>query len=388
MKLLFIMSDKISTSDIVWGLLELKEEVEIYDKSITLQSYKQEEQRELTEYLQQKRYDGVIMNNFSPIVSNACEASGVKYISWIFDSPQIDLFTKEFYNNCNYFFVFDKTECERLSVRNPKHLYHMPLAGNVTRAELMKITKEEREKFSSEISFVGGLYEANVWNSVSDKLPADIREKMESWMEQKLFCWEKGEPFFGCLSKEDVDRLCKQIYMGEWVDLDKGYYLENHFLARKAAEIERVCILNLLAEQYPVDLYTGSDTSVLQNVNCHPPVDYSEEVPKIYQLSKINLNITLRSIETGIPQRIFDIMSVGGFVISNYQEELEEFFVPDKEIVLFKTPEELLEKIDYYRHHEAERRQIAQNGYKKVCQCYSYPVLLKKILSIVKNEDK
>lgn len=108
-----------------------------------------------------------------------------------------------------------------------------------------------------------------------------------------------------------------------------------------------------------------------------------EEVPKIYYLSKINLNITMRSIETGIPQRVFDIMGVGGFVLSNYQEELEELFVPDREIVLFRDVPELLKKAEYYLNHEEERIRIAINGYKKVREYYNTQTALGSMLRAV-----
>lgn len=387
MKYLFLISDKIGLYDIPWGLTELGECVEIYDRQITLQSYVEAEKKALTDFLQKNDFDAAVTHNFSPTVSDACEACQVKYIAWIFDSPQIDLYTASFYNSCNYLFVFDKKECERLAVRKPLHLYHMPLAANVSKAARLDISKEDEKQYGCEISFVGGLYEENEWNRNLSVVPQDIRIKMENWMEQKVFSWEKGESLFGCLDETDSRRIQEQCYLGEWVDLNTEYFLENHFLVRKMAELERTLLLDALAERYPVHLYTGSNAEKLCNVISHPPVDYSDVMPKIYHLSRINLNLTLRSIETGAPQRIFDIMSVGGFVMSNYQEELEELFVPDREIVLFHNPEEMFDKVEYYRTHEEERLRIAMNGYRKVKDTYSYPVILQKIIEQVQKDS-
>lgn len=64
-----------------------------------------------------------------------------------------------------------------------------------------------------------------------------------------------------------------------------------------------------------------------------------------------------------------DIMGAGGFVLSSYCAETAELFEEDKEIVMFKTPEELIEKTDYYLAHDAEREQIARAGYEKVMKC-------------------
>lgn len=386
MRILYIHTDKVTISDIPWGLLELGEEVEIYEDEITLQTYIEREQEKLTLFLKKHSFELVITHNFSPTISNACEESKVKYAAWVFDVPQIDLYTESFYNSCNSIFMFDKTEYEKTKKRREKQVYYLPLAANVTKVSAMKITQEDEAKYSNEISFVGGLYESNIWNMHNHIIPADIKEKLKDWILKKAFHWEKGNRIFGCLTKEDTERLRKIFVLGDWIDMEPDYFLEYQFMARKIGEIERICILNALAEKHQVRLYTGSDTGELQNVECRPPINISEETPKVYHLSRINLNMTLRSIETGVPQRVFDIMSCGGFLLSNYQEEMEELFEPDKEIVLFHSMEELVEKVEYYKRREAERIQIAMNGYKKVRDCYSYPVMLTKLLNIVRKE--
>jgi spore maturation protein CgeB len=91
--------------------------------------------------------------------------------------------------------------------------------------------------------------------------------------------------------------------------------------------------------------------------------------------------MSLRSITTGIPQRVFDIMAAGGFVISNYQLEIEELFEIGKEIVVYDTLKDLKEKIRYYLEHEEEREQIAYNGYLKVKNTHSLDNKLKDMLN-------
>ena len=105
-------------------------------------------------------------------------------------------------------------------------------------------------------------------------------------------------------------------------------------------------------------------------------------MPHVFRNSKINLNITLRSIRTGIPLRALDIMGCGGFLLSNYQEELKEFFSEDKELVMFYSLEDCLEKIDYYLDHEDERKHIATAGRKAVEEKFSYKDQLVKLLNM------
>lgn len=147
-------------------------------------------------------------------------------------------------------------------------------------------------------------------------------------------------------------------------------------------------MLNTLAQKFNVHLYTRSSADFLENVHIHTGVDYYTIMNKIFYLSKINLNITLSSIETGVPQRILDIMGCGGFVLTNYQEELEDMFVIGKEIEAFRNIEELIEKCTYYLSHEKERLTIAMNGYKKVRDSFSYQHQLQKMISIVQEDLK
>ncbi|HKM35322.1 MAG TPA: DUF3880 domain-containing protein [Lachnospiraceae bacterium] len=386
-RILYLYSDRITLNDIPWGLVEIGREVEIYNQVVSLQYYVKEEYQVLYEYLRVHDFDLAIMHNFSAMVSDVCEALHMKYLSWIFDSPLVDLYTKSFYNKCNYIFVFDKKQYERLLLRGRSHLYHMPLAVNVDRMSAIQISEEDEKKYSCDISFVGNLYTQNAFNAFSSKIPVKIRAKMVEYMKMHVLKWEKDQTIFGMLDQQDVKELTEICSLGDWVDMNPGYYLEVQFLSRKMAEIERVCILNALALNQKVSLFTSDHTEMLENVTVCSEISYENDAPKVFQLSKINLNMTLRSIETGVPQRVFDIMGAGGFVISNYQEELETLFAPDVEIVLYHNVAELVEKVNYYLHHEKERIRIAMNGYLKVKKQYTYDKRLECMLEMVEKQE-
>ena len=66
-------------------------------------------------------------------------------------------------NPCNYIFIFDKFNYMQFKAMELNHVYYLPLAVDSERLEhLLENTKpDEKEKFSSDISFVGGLYDKN-----------------------------------------------------------------------------------------------------------------------------------------------------------------------------------------------------------------------------------
>lgn len=80
----------------------------------------------------------------------------------------------------------------------------------------------------------------------------------------------------------------------------------------------------------------------------------------------------MRGIKSGIPLRAFDIMGAGGFLISNYQPELLDYFVPGKDFVCYESKRDLLEKVEYYLSHDEERKAIARNGHEKVAARHTY----------------
>lgn len=384
MKALFIQWG-IQMMDIPVCLREIGVEAEIYEDEISIQKYVEEEREKLSSYLKDNPCDFVITYNFVRVVSDACEERKLPYAAWVFDSPQIDLYTESALNACNYIFVFDKMQYNRMQERGIKKLFYLPLATNVNRVASMQITAEDERKYSSDISFVGMLYENNHYNKEIDKFSKEEKEALDKIIIQKAVHWGKDYSVFDTVSPEHSRELEKYVTPWKQYDIDYPYFHELYYVARKVTEIDRVCILNGLALSHQVDLYTKSNTYALQGVQVHEPVLYNEEAPKVFNLSRINLNMTMRTIETGVPQRVFDIMGAYGFVMSNWQEEAEELFVPDKEIVLFRDMEELIYKVNYYLSHEQERIEIALNGWKRVAECYSYPVALRKIVEQIKG---
>ena len=150
--------------------------------------------------------------------------------------------------------------------------------------------------------------------------------------------------------------------------------------------IERREILSYIGEHFPVDLYTYKQNSSFNppGVTNKGPAEYFKEMPFVFKCSKINLNITLRSIQNGIPLRAYDILGCGGFLLSNYQTDLARHFVPDEDYVYYENREDLLKKIEYYLSHEDERSAIAQNAHDRVVREHTFDVRAGQIIEMVK----
>ncbi len=76
----------------------------------------------------------------------------------------------------------------------------------------------------------------------------------------------------------------------------------------------RYIYLNQLSKNNDVVVYTHENChDILPNAIYGGKIDYYDTMPSVFHNSKINLNITLKTIQTGIPLRAWDILGCGGF---------------------------------------------------------------------------
>ncbi len=91
------------------------------------------------------------------------------------------------------------------------------------------------------------------------------------------------------------------------------------------------------------------------------------DMVRIFNQSRINLNLSNSSTLTTqqIKGRNFEVPGCRGFLITTPADNLEEYYEPDKEVVVASSLEELIDKSRYYLAHEREREEIAQRGYER-----------------------
>ena len=111
---------------------------------------------------------------------------------------------------------------------------------------------------------------------------------------------------------------------------------------------------------------------------------YFSEMADVYSQSRIAFN---RSVKDDINMRVFEVPSCGPLLVTNNLSEngLDELFVPGEEIVVYESPEELLDRIDYFLKHERDRRRIARRGRSRVIAEHTYRLRMEQILRHVES---
>lgn len=342
----------------------------------------------LARVLKEKEYSFVFSLNFFPAAAKACYDCGMKYAAWIYDAPFLLLYSKYTMLDTNYIFFFDKSQYYEFKNHGVKHAFYLPMAAPVEYYDSMNIAAADKEKYSADISFVGSIYTEDrqdffkYLDGVNDYTSGYLRAIMKM----------QGEVYGNFLLEEllkdnvlwELQRVCP-LKRGEDEWESDAWIYANYFLARKLTGQQRREQLEMLGSRHQVKLYAPKQTQDIPHVENNGPVDYNTQMPVIFKNSKINLNMTLRSIHTGIPLRAMDIMGCGGFLLTNYQEDFLEYFEPGIDYVYYSSREELAELTDYFLLHEQERMEIAKNGYEKVKAGHTYRDRVEALITCMKE---
>lgn len=340
----------------------------------------------LAKLLKQNTYSFVFSINFFPSVSDVCNIWGIPYLCLIVDSPVLELFSTSLANPCNKVFLFDRQLYNDFHHINPDGIFHIPLATNVrdNYATATMASAADRARFSSDISFIGSLYsEKCLYNQIT--LPEKMRGYVDGLIEAQLLVY--GYNFIEeCVTPELIEAFCKVrpelINFPDSMKVDTKAVIAQHIISVKVAEQERLRYLKALSEHFNVDLYTGSDTYSMPLIHNRGFAKTNTEMPIIFHQSKINLNLTAKSIRSGLSLRIFDVLGCEGFLITNYQAELPEHFNIGEDLEAYTSLDDLMGKCEYYLSHDKERREIAHNGFEKVKKYHTYDIRLTQMLEI------
>ena len=340
----------------------------------------------LNELLKQDTYSFIFSINFFPSVSDVCNIWGIPYLCLIVDSPVLELFSTSLANPCNKLFLFDRQLYNDFHHINPDGIFHIPLATNVrdNYATATMASAADRARFSSDISFIGSLYsEKCLYNQIT--LPEKMRGYVDGLIEAQLLVY--GYNFIEeCVTPELIEAFCKVrpelINFPDSMKVDTKAVIAQHIISVKVAEQERLRYLKALSEHFNVDLYTGSDTYSMPLIHNRGFAKTNTEMPIIFHQSKINLNLTAKSIRSGLSLRIFDVLGCEGFLITNYQAELPEHFNIGEDLEAYTSLDDLMGKCEYYLSHDKERREIAHNGFEKVKKYHTYDIRLTQMLEI------
>ncbi len=342
----------------------------------------------LERMINEDRPDAVFSLNYFPVIALICKKTEIPYVSWIYDNPYVLLYSYTIAFPTNHVFVFDKTQYEEFHRNGINTVYYMPLCSNAKR--LSSYTVSDRFRNSkwynrTDIAFVGSLYtEEHQFYGRIKKISDYSRGYLEGIMEAQSHVY--GYNFIEEILTESIIKEMQHdlpLTPNEDGVESESWLFAQYVINRHLTGIERTSMLNLIGTRYEYDLYTKNENLKLSNCYNHGPVSEYDGAPCVFKNARINLNFTLRSITSGIPLRAFEILGSGGFLLTNYQADFDDCYTAGKDYVFFDSPEDMMDKIEYYLGHEKERTEIAHNGLNKTLNEHTYEKRLESMFDVV-----
>jgi predicted SAM-dependent methyltransferase len=139
----------------------------------------------------------------------------------------------------------------------------------------------------------------------------------------------------------------------------------NFFYDGKEVFRERTRLLSLLKKRFR--LFTGKF--------------FFEEMGVVFSLSKMVFN---KSVKDDVNMRVFEALGCGSLLMTNQIGPGQDLLFKNGEhIVEYRSKRELIEKVDYYLHHEEEREKIAARGREEALRKHTYAHRMDYMLSFL-----
>ncbi len=349
--------------------------------------------REIKESIEKNQIELVFSYNYYPLIALACKDENVYYMSFLYDNPYAYIYSYTLMFPTNIVFLFDSSLVEYFQKGGLTNVYYMNLPGAPSKIEELLQNDYDNSKFLADVSFVGALY--NEAHNFYDRIDWTKNPYAKGYVQGLMDAQQKvsGYNFVEeCLTPNILEQLQKLLPLekeAKSIETD-GFRFADYLINRKLTSRERMQYLEGIGRQfgndYAIKLFTLDQNVKFPGVQNMGIATYETEMPYVFYHSKINLNISLRSIKTGIPLRCMDIMAAHGFLLTNYQSDFFIDFVPDEDFVFYENEEDLYTKIEYYLTHENERVEIAENGFRKVSTYFTPEQVLQRMFHVAFGE--
>lgn len=292
-----------------------------------------------------------------------CERHELDSITWQVD-PEVDE-PEELpeASSRSHVFTFRQANLSSFRQAGYDHVEYMPLAADPDIWRPLELDEAQLERYGSEVSFVGSSMAGNV-----GRFHNAFLEQFTAWGEFQ----EPGKTVLRELLEEQRGDFSTYVIPGlldRWTpgfrehSMSRGWVDPAALVAEISAAEKR---LNYLAELGDYDLAVWGDEG-FRRLEDHG-VDYrglaahEVELPKIYNATRINLDIGRLYQSNVVTMRAFDVIASGGFVLVEHSEALEELFRVGVEVESYQDLVELRTKLDYYLARPEEAQAIAERG--------------------------
>ncbi|MBX7258297.1 MAG: glycosyltransferase [Candidatus Hydrogenedentes bacterium] len=298
------------------------------------------------------------------------EDARIPYVSWFTDTPRMILFRTVIH--ASPFMVaatWEKAYIPHFKSLGFEHVLFLPHA---TDPELFR--GEPRSNHVRSVAFVG---------------TSMIDQAEEAWEKLKLAPEMRDE----VKRAFDQGRVTRESFAeGVTAILDPAILERADESARRNAELclvyeaTRRMRCDLVRTLTPLGIEAHGDThwkSITKKA--YGAVGYFTDLARFYRDTAVNLNTTSLQMRTSVNQRVFDCPAAGGFLLTDNQGDLSEFFEPNTESATFDNLDELKDKTQYYLKHPDERTRIVRAAQSRIAAHHTHAHRLQMLEAYLKE---
>lgn len=308
---------------------------------------------------------------------------GLPLASWFVDNPYLILHDYEHPGTDNtVIFTFDAGNLEPLRAKGFNHVHYLPLATDPDRFR-PGLGADAPDTWTADVSFVGN----SMTRPVADCLQAaGLPAELET-------TYPDVAAAFGATGMTSVADYLRE-HRPQWFATLQSLPTPENRLAVESLltwEATRQYRLDCVSRTLPFTPLIVGDEGWRSILPASPPwrslpgLDYYEDLPRFYPRSAISFNCTSRQMIGAVNQRVFDVPACGGFVLSDYREQMEDLFDLDTEAVVYRHPSEIPELMTRLLADERLRTETAQAARRRILAEHTYDHRLATLLETMRN---
>jgi spore maturation protein CgeB len=107
---------------------------------------------------------------------------------------------------------------------------------------------------------------------------------------------------------------------------------------------------------------------------------------KVLKNFKITLNVHSENTPYAGNMRMFESTGMGTCLLTDYKENVDELFIPDEEIVVYKNAGEAKDKIKFLLKNEDVRKKISAAGKARTLKDHNHSKRVQQMMEIITKE--
>lgn len=339
---------------------------------------------ELTQKIEEFRPDFILAMNHIGVNSRLLDSKKIPYVSWFVDNP-FRWTWNEHFTPSSYclLLTWDRVYIKGLRDLGFEQILYLPIASNPKKFRKIDLTDEDRAKYECNISFGGeSMYRAyrKAYEGVNDPNTREVIDRVIELQGENPLLEVRD-----ILERVEVEHGMNLAFNSQGEREAFKMRLEMAAMAVYRGElIKEIYDLGLILGGDPEwDTLMGKEIMGNERVKLFIQLDNRTELPKLYNASKINLNITKSQLRTALPMRVFDISCCGAFLLTDYRKDLGDLFKIGEEVFFYQNKKELRELCEYFLGHPDERREIGARAKLRVLKDHIYTHRMQELIKIV-----